>query len=83
MPAHESQVYNPQSDLEMETDQTEVPNLLALGFHAMPGWDRILAGYSPQIRDGFIEVPDGPGLGVELDHDETRKYVMKGETYFD
>ena len=60
-----------------------VPNLLALEFHAMPGWDRILAGYSPEIKDGFIEVPEGPGLGVELDHDEARRYVMKGESYFD
>jgi L-alanine-DL-glutamate epimerase-like enolase superfamily enzyme len=60
-----------------------IPNLLALEFHAMPGWDRILAGYSPQIKDGFIEVPEGPGLGVELDHDETRRYVMRGESYFE
>ena len=49
----------------------------------MPGWDRILAGYRPEIADGFIEVPEGPGLGVELDEDEARKYLMKGETWFD
>ena len=60
-----------------------IPNLLALEFHAMPGWDRILAGYRPEIEDGFIEVPEGPGLGVELDEDEARKYLMKGETWFD
>ena len=60
-----------------------IPNLLSLEFHAMPEWDRILAGYKPAIRGGFIDVPDGPGLGVELDHDEARKYVMEGETYFE
>ena len=60
-----------------------IPNLLALEFHAMPGWDRILTGYRPEIEDGFIAVPEGPGLGVELDEDEARKYLMKGETWFD
>ena len=59
-----------------------IPNLLALEFHAMPQWDRILAGFRPQIADGFIEVPEGPGLGVELDEEETRKYVLEGETLF-
>jgi len=60
-----------------------IPNLLALEFHAMPGWDRILRGYRPRISDGHIEVPQGPGLGVELDEDETRKYLIKGETLFE
>ena len=59
-----------------------MPNFLALEFHAMPGWDRILKGYRPKISNGHIEVPEGPGLGVELDEEETRKYLMDGETYF-
>ena len=33
-----------------------IPNLLALEFHAMPGWDRILAGYRPRISAGSIEI---------------------------
>ena len=60
-----------------------IPNLLGLEFHAMPKWDRILAGYRPTIIDGYIEVPEGPGLGVELDEREVRKYVLKGETFFE
>jgi L-alanine-DL-glutamate epimerase-like enolase superfamily enzyme len=60
-----------------------IPNLLALEFHAMPGWDRILGGYRPSISDGFIDVPEGPGLGVELDEDEARRYLMPGETWFE
>ena len=60
-----------------------IPNLLALEFHAMPGWDRILTGYRPQIIDGFIEVPEGPGLGVELDEQEARKYTVPGESFFE
>ena len=60
-----------------------IPNLLALEFHAMPGWDRILTGYRPSISGGFIDVPEGPGLGVELDEDEARRYLMPGETWFE
>jgi galactonate dehydratase len=60
-----------------------IPNLLALEFHAMPGWDRILTGYRPKITDGHIDVPEGPGLGVELNESEARKYVKKGESFFE
>ena len=60
-----------------------IPNLLALEFHAMPGWDRLLTGYRPQIREGHIEVPNGPGLGVELDEAKTRQCVMDGSSYFE
>ena len=60
-----------------------IPNLLALEFHAMPGWERILGGYRPSISDGFIDVPEGPGLGVDLDEDEARRYLMPGETWFE
>ena len=60
-----------------------IPNLLALEFHAMPGWDRILSGYRPTIADGYIDVPEGPGLGVELDEDEARKYAMPREPFFE
>ena len=60
-----------------------IPNLLALEFHAMPQWERILSGFRPRIADGFIEVPEGPGLGIELDEDEIRKYMLEGETFFE
>ena len=59
-----------------------IPNFLALEFHAMPEWDRILAGFRPKIQDGHMEIPEGPGLGVELDMTEVSKYLMKGETLF-
>jgi len=48
----------------------------------MPEWDRILAGFRPKIQDGHMEIPEGPGLGVELDMTEVSKYLMKGETLF-
>ena len=49
----------------------------------MPQWERILSGFRPRIADGFIEVPEGPGLGIELDEDEIRKYMLEGETFFE
>ena len=60
-----------------------IPNLPALEFHAMPGWDRILGDYRPKIADGYIEVPEGPGLGVELDEDEARRYAVANLPFFD
>jgi glucarate dehydratase len=32
--------------------------------------DEIVAGGRVPIRDGCVRIPDGPGLGVELDHDQ-------------
>ena len=30
------------------------------------------------IQDGYLTVPEGPGLGIELDEDEIAKYLPKG-----
>ena len=51
-----------------------IPNLLALEFHAMPEWDRICKDSCLKIQDGFIEIPQGPGLGIELDEEMLEKY---------
>jgi L-alanine-DL-glutamate epimerase-like enolase superfamily enzyme len=43
-------------------------NFVALEQHAVdiPWWNDICTGLpKPLVRDGFIEVPDGPGLGIE------------------
>jgi galactonate dehydratase len=47
-----------------------VPNFVALEYHAreVPWWDDLVQG-DPLIEDGRIEIPDGPGLGIELDWD--------------
>jgi L-alanine-DL-glutamate epimerase-like enolase superfamily enzyme len=57
--------------------------LQALEFHALPGWDRILSDYRPEIADEYMEVPERPALGIELDEDETRRYALAGEPFFD
>lgn len=48
-------------------------NFLALENHSIdvPWWNEIANGLpNPIVRDGFIEVPDGPGLGIESLNDE-------------
>src|SRR5919204_3309207 len=49
-----------------------IPNFLSLEFHGMsvPFWDDLAIGVErPLIRDGYIAVPSGPGLGVELNEE--------------
>ena len=59
--------------------------MVALEFHAMdvPFWDSLAQGVDgPLIRDGHIAVPDGPGLGIELNEEEARRYARAGEAWF-
>jgi L-alanine-DL-glutamate epimerase-like enolase superfamily enzyme len=61
------------------------PNFLALEWHAasVPFFDALVKGREgPLIRDGRIEVPNGPGLGIELDEDVAYKYRKAGEKFF-
>jgi len=48
-------------------------NFLALEFHSVdvPWWNDLINGLpKPLIKDGFIDVPDKPGLGIESLNDE-------------
>jgi len=48
-------------------------NFLALEYHStdIPWWDELARGLPrPLVNAGFIEVPDGPGLGIESLDDE-------------
>ena len=48
-------------------------------------WRDIVEGLpDPIVKDGFIEVWDRPGLGVELNPEATKKYLPEGdEDFFD
>jgi gluconate/galactonate dehydratase len=35
------------------------------------------------IQDGYVTVPDAPGLGVELDRDAVAEHAVAGEMPFD
>jgi len=51
-------------------------NFLALEFHSqdVPWWSDLVKGLpQPIVQDGFITVPDAPGLGIEALNDEVIK----------
>lgn len=54
-------------------------NFLVLENHSVdyPDWNELVTGLSnPLIQDGFIDVPEKPGLGFdELNEDMVRKYI--------
>jgi L-alanine-DL-glutamate epimerase-like enolase superfamily enzyme len=62
------------------------PNVLGLEWHAasVPFFDELVKGADgPLIRDGAIETPGAPGLGVEIDLDVAWKHRKPGERFFD
>ena len=47
------------------------------------GWmDQVLLLDGPYIKDGFIQVTDKPGLGIELNPDVVRAHLATGETWW-
>ena len=63
-----------------------IPNFLTLEFHGfdVPFWNDLVDGLpKPMIQDGFIRVPDKPGLGVKLNEEVARRYARKGEPFFE
>ena len=61
-----------------------IPNFLALEWHAasVPFFDELLVGGGPVFVDGYVEVPDGAGIGAELDLEAARRYARPGEPFF-
>ena len=58
-------------------------NFLGLEYHARDvDWWGDLVGEN-LIHEGAIPVPDGPGLGVELDMNVAEEHLYEGETLFD
>lgn len=53
-----------------------IPNFLALEYHShnIPLWNTML-DYKYPIQNGYINVPDGPGLGVELDENVIAEHI--------
>jgi L-alanine-DL-glutamate epimerase-like enolase superfamily enzyme len=51
-----------------------VPN--GLWCEYIPWWDKIFRD-PPQVKDGFIEIPKEPGIGLEIDPMAFKKWEMK------
>jgi L-alanine-DL-glutamate epimerase-like enolase superfamily enzyme len=46
------------------------------------GWmDQVLLLDGPYIEDGFVQVADKPGLGIELNPEVVRAHLAAGETW--
>ncbi|MCY0899370.1 MAG: mandelate racemase/muconate lactonizing enzyme family protein [Firmicutes bacterium] len=60
-----------------------IPNFLALEWHAsdVPFWND-LVHEARLIREGYIQVPDTPGLGITVNEDVIRRYAKRGESVF-
>jgi L-alanine-DL-glutamate epimerase-like enolase superfamily enzyme len=60
-------------------------NFLILEFHAqdVPWWDDLVIGDQPMIQDGYITLPDEPGLGIELNEDVARAHLGPSTTFFE
>jgi len=60
-------------------------NLVALEHHSLdiPWWEDLVTGVEkPLHADGFARVPEGPGLGVELNLDVVKEHLGRGQELF-
>lgn len=64
-----------------------VPNFLILEFHALdvPHWNDLIVHDRPFIENGYVTLPDAPGLGVELNHEVAQQHIHRRMTdaYFE
>ncbi len=57
-------------------------NFIALEHHFtdLPYWDDFVTGIpKPIIQDGYIPVPEGPGLGIDLNEEAIRAHLTPGD----
>jgi L-alanine-DL-glutamate epimerase-like enolase superfamily enzyme len=46
-------------------------------------WEDLVTGIEkPIVEDGYVTVPDTPGLGVELNEDVVREHLVDGAEFF-
>jgi L-alanine-DL-glutamate epimerase-like enolase superfamily enzyme len=60
-------------------------NFIALEHHSLdvPWWENLVKGLDkPLLKNGFVKVPEKPGLGVEVNEEEVKKHLINGEKLF-
>lgn len=62
-----------------------VANFLILEWHMIdtPWWNEIIKTDAPIVSNGCIDVPEEPGVGIELNKEAIMKYMISGEDFFD
>jgi gluconate/galactonate dehydratase len=86
MPVAPHNISSPVGTLAAAHFCAATPNFLALEFHAsdVPFWNDLVEGFpKPIVQNGFISLPETPGLGVTLNEDVARRYARKGEPFFE
>lgn len=60
-----------------------VSNFLILEYHMIdvPWWQELVQTDAPLVQDGYIRVPESPGLGITPDEGNIRRYLLEGETW--
>ena len=51
--------------------------LIEFDAYGGPGWDGLLVS-PPRVKDGYVDAPDLPGLGVELSDDAVAQFSLAG-----
>lgn len=60
-------------------------NFLWLEHHSVddPWWEDLITGIDkPIVEDGYITVPEAPGIGVELNEEVVKEHLQEGTDYF-
>ncbi len=60
-------------------------NFIILEFHGVdvPWWNDLVIGNVPLIQGGYIRLPEGPGLGIDLNEDVVRAHLQQGSSFFE
>lgn len=60
-------------------------NFVALEHHSVDNtwWEDLVTGLdTPMVKDGYVDVPEKPGIGVELNEEVVKEHLQKGEELF-
>ena len=59
-------------------------NFIALEHHDVDSdyWENYLQHSEPIVREGFVTVPEDPGLGIELNEDVVKEHLRRGDEFF-
>lgn len=60
-------------------------NFVALEHHSVdtPWWEDLVTGLDkPLVKNGYVQVPEKPGVGLELNEDAVKEHLHRGEEFF-